>query len=197
MRGELVITESILRDRFQGERDLVTYELYRVGDHIVRCGNCHAVVKTEFVVSGCPLCGSSPFNPSPVLQAPAVVPVQSTWRSQTSFMWLLILSSMLALLPFAFPGAADFLYKATFEMDTGLGLLLIGCISFVAAMIVYYNQRSRAAWQRSEYGGFLLLVPVTAPYLALAVIWLILFVFSVLVIIISLLLVGAILSLGE
>lgn len=172
MRGELIITQADLESRFQGERDLITYSPYRVGDRVVRCSGCRAVIKSEYITNNCcPLCGCTPFLPAPVSPAQPGTITSGNIRSLTAFLWLLILSAAAAYLPFAFPGASTFLYEASFGMDLGLLLISVGAVSLTAALLLYFNEDARRLWQRSSRGALLVLGPVTAPYFVLAVLW--------------------------
>ncbi len=184
MREEMIITEADLKSRFQGERDLVTYELYRVGDRVVRCGACRAVIKSEFVTDNrCPLCGSTPFLPSPVNISQPNINNRVSTNSLKAFLWFLLLSAVAAYLPFAFPEALDFLYEATLSVGLEATLIYIGVISFVTAIILYNNKTCRRLWQTSDAGGFLVLAPFSAPYLLLAGLWLIMFALALIVLV--------------
>lgn len=179
MQEELIITEADLASRFRGERDLITYAPYRVGDRVVRCGSCRAVIKSEFVTDRCPLCSSTPFRPAPVnfpASAMASSPARNVitaepGRSLSTFLWLLLLSVAVAYIPFAFPEAADFLYNAAFGMAWGPMLISVGAISLLAAVILFFHEDTRSLWQNSDFGGWLLLGPIAAPYCVLAAVW--------------------------
>lgn len=171
MYGELVITEEIMAERFEGEHDLVTYAPYHVGDRVVRCGACRAVIKSEFISNGCPLCGCTPFLSAPVDPDRQSAITPST-RSPTTFLWLLFFSILAAYIPFAFPKASDFIYMAAFDIAPNTILICIGIISLIAAVVLYHNETCRRLWQWSNCGGLLVFVPFSAPYLVLAIIWL-------------------------
>ena len=171
MYGELVITEEIMAERFEGERDLVTYAPYRVGDRVVRCGACRAVIKSEFISSGCPLCGRTPFPSAPVDPNRQSVITSST-RSLKTFFWLLFFSVLAAYIPFAFPKAADFIYMVAFDIAPNAILTCIGIISLIAALVLYYSETCRYLWKWSSCGSLFVFVPFSAPYLVLAIIWL-------------------------
>lgn len=184
MRGEMIITEADLASRFQGERDLVTYSPYRVGDRVVRCSGCRAVIKSEYISNNhCPLCGRTPFLPAPVNTAQTNVITSGNIRTLTTFLWMLLLSVLAAFIPFAFPSATSFLYEASFGIGLGPLLISIGVISLVAATILYFNRSTRRLWQSSGWGGFLVLVPVSVPYLVLAALWLVVFVLAIVAVI--------------
>lgn len=174
MCEEMIITEADLASRFQGERDLITYSPYHVGDRVVRCSGCRAVIKSEYVSNNrCPLCGRTPFLPAPVTPTQQGVINSGNIRSLTTFLWLLILSVIAAYIPFAFPGATGFLCEASFEIGLGPTLISIGAISLIAAIILYFNRSTRRLWQNCGWGGFLVLVPVSAPYFVLTALWLV------------------------
>ncbi len=180
MREEMIITEADLASRFQGERDLITYSPYRIGDRVVRCSGCRAVIKSEYVSNNrCPLCGRTPFLPAPVNPTQQGVISSGNIRSLTTFLWLLVLSIIAVYIPFVFPGAIGFLYEASFEIGLGPMLISIGIISLIAAIILYFNRRTRWLWQNSGWGGFLVFVPVSAPYSLLAALWLVVFALAI------------------
>jgi hypothetical protein len=169
MRNEMVITEADLNSRFQGERDLITYAPYRVGDRVVRCGACRAVIKSEFVTRNtCPLCGRTPFSPTPVVPPPEGT--GNTGRV-AGFAWWLLLAVAAAYIPFAFPKAAAFLFEAAFGIGPAHTLLCVGVIALVAAAVVFFHKGCRRLWQTSRSGALLVFVPVTAPYCVLATVW--------------------------
>lgn len=178
MYGELVITKEIMAARFEGERDLVTYAPYRVGDRVIRCGTCRAVIKSEFVSDGCPLCGRTPFLSAPV-DSERRSTITSNIRSLTAFLWLLFLSILAAYIPFAFPEVAAFIYMAAFDIAPKTILICVGTISLITALVLYNNDNCRRLWQRSDCGCLLVFVPFSAPYLILAIIWLALIVIAV------------------
>lgn len=170
MREEMIITEADLASRFQGERDLITYSLYRVGDRVVRCSGCRAVIKSEYVSDNrCPLCGCTPFLPAPVNPTQQGVIHSGNIRSLTAFLWSLLISAIAAYIPFAFSGENDFLYKASFGMGLVPMLIFIGGTSLISAITLYFSRSMRSLWQKSEWGGFLALMPMSAPYFVLTV----------------------------
>jgi len=199
MHGELIITKAYLESRFQGERDLITYSPYRVGDRVVRCGACRAVIKSEYISNNrCPLCGRTPFLPAPVNPIQQGTITSGNIRSLTTFLWLLIFSAIATYLPFAFPGVSGFLYEASFGMDLRPLLISIGAISLTAAIILYFNRNTRRLWQSSGWGALLVLGPVSAPYLVLAVLWVLVFTIALAVAIACLaLVIGIIVGISE
>lgn len=196
MKGEMVITEADMRTRFEGERDLITYAPYQVGDRIVRCNHCKSIIKTEFVTSNqCPLCGYPSFSLSaqPLPATPTSPPVSyagettttSRRRSQIVYLWLLICSSVLALLPYCFADFRNLIDEATFNIGIGNAVLVTIVISTVAVLILYFNSHIREHWRRSGSGCLLPLIPFSAFYSVLAAIWLIIFILEVLVAIVA------------
>lgn len=175
MIHELVITDQDLKTRFHNERDLVTLSPYRAGDRVVRCLSCRSIVKSEFVTGRCPICGHSPFLPAPVN-------VIET-RSLTSFLWLLLLSGAAALIPFAFPGMADFICEAAFGTGFYCSMIYVGTAGFIAVLVTYYNQKFRRMWQLESRGGLLILIPAGAPYLILGAVWATIFIISMIIVI--------------
>lgn len=180
MNHELVITENELRTRFHNERDMVTLSPYRVGDRVVRCSSCRTIVKSEFISGGCPICGHSPFLPASV-DTRSVVTTGDGSRSLTAFLWLLLLSATAALLPYAFPDMTEFIYEATFEIGFYNSMVCVIVVSVIAAVITYNNRKGRRMWLDSDGGALLLLIPVGAPYLVLAVIWAVVFIISIII----------------
>lgn len=179
MRGEMIITETDLVSRFRGERDLITYAPYQVGDRVVRCSHCKAVVKSEFVNHCCPLCSCTPFTPAPVDPAQQRIIPSHTVRSLTTFFWILLLSVVATYIPFAFPGAVVFLDEASLGIGLSTLLISIGVISLITATVLYFNKSTRRFWQDSGWGCFLALAPVSAPYLVLASLWAVAFALAI------------------
>ena len=176
MRNEMTITRVDLENRFSGERDLVSYSPYQVGDRIVRCGSCHAVVKINFITNNCcPLCSHSPFIPIPVQ------PVQEQPMevgSLRTFFWLLIGSAGFSALPLLFPAAFFFLQEAAFGVPAPYLFAFFCVSSLIAAFLLYADQDNRRIWQNGE-GGLFILIPAAAPYLVLAAVWCVLFIFAI------------------
>lgn len=171
MRGEMIITEADYASRFQGERDLITCSPYCVGDRIVRCGTCRAIIKSEFVTeAGCPLCGSTPFVPATVIPPQRAVP-SGYARSLRSFLWLLLLSAALAYLPFVLPGAERSLKVLFLGMESWGRQVYVGLVGLAAAGVLYFRRDARRMWQRSKWGGLLALGPMLAPYILLGAVW--------------------------
>lgn len=199
MRGEMIITEEILRAKFAGERDLITYAPYRCGDRIVRCAACRAIIKTEFVSDRCPLCGSTPFRTAPVDYDARRTPASASRtalanpsgqrtarridtsaqrrnaerRGLTLFFWLLLFSAFAAYIPFLFPDSVVFLREVAevaFGIKVDILLIALGVISGLAATVLFFNRKTRKLWQRSKWGFLLVLVPMCAPYAVLAAI---------------------------
>ena len=182
MQGETIITEQDLQTRFQGERDLVTCAPYRVGDKIVRCGSCRAIVKSEFVTSNyCPLCGHSPFSPGVVSTSHASTILERRSRKLKPFLLLLILSAAMSLIPFAFPEVAGFLCEAAFGIGIWGGMVCAGIIGVVVAIILYNNRTVRRWWQTSAPGVCLIVIPSVSPYAVLAATWAVMVVVSIFV----------------
>lgn len=95
MRFESTITEDDLKTRFAGMRDVVTLSPYRIGDRIVRCGRCRAIIKTEFITGKtCPLC-AAPFLPAPVERTQASVKGRRPRRERVTSICLLCLYLLL------------------------------------------------------------------------------------------------------
>lgn len=185
MNNEMIITEHEMRSRFQGERDLVTYAPYHIGDRVVRCGQCHSVVKSEYAHNGCPLCGHTPFLPVPVIQGretSATVTVsihESARRSKTHYLLFLLLSACVALLPFLSSELSYYIFEATNGLNTEWALTLFVLVSFGVALYLYFSQKCRAMWLRNHNGYLLVFVPAFAPYIVLAGIWLAILVLSI------------------
>ena len=183
MRGELVITADELRTRFQGERDLVTYSPYQIGDRVVRCSCCRSVIKTEFVLAGvCPLCGQRPFVPAPVINEDRHHMDEAHYavhyRSLTCYLVLLILSAGLSLAPLYFPNLYELFYEATFNIGLQNCRIAAGIISSLAAVILYCSDQCRLIWRRSRFGWALLLIPMAVPYITVLAIWAVIFIVS-------------------
>lgn len=189
MRGELVITERELQTRFRGERDLVTLAPYQVGDRVIRCGNCHAVVKTQFVTAGgCPLCGHAPFTPSPVINEPsAYVAPSRTQRGIRGFFGWLILSAASSLLPFIFPGMRSAISDAMFGLSVGWIIAIFCALSLISLLVLMCNDTITEIWQNSEAGRLLAFIPGAVPYAALCSLWLVIIVVKI---ILAILLIG-------
>lgn len=193
MNFEMVVTEHDLRTRFEGERDLVTYAPYRVGDRVVRCRDCRAVIKTEFISGSCPLCGHAPFQPSPVdasysfhtpSEVPRVVPGTAPHSRQTdNALWLLLLSVATTLIPFCFPDAASFIMRASFGMDLKTCILCAVILSGICAVILFFCRRNSSAWPSSRAGNLLFLLPTAVPYGILAALWAVIAVVAIVVVI--------------
>ena len=213
MRYEMIITDRDLKTRFKGERDLVTYAPYHIGDRVVRCRNSLSVIKTEFIDAQCPLCGHAPFTPAPIQTeqfvirqsksggmalTPAMSPVRGTvrhngnaehreQRSLPCFLLLLILSAVVALVPFAvaffIPEAGEFIYEATCEIGLGYAAAIAGVISLITVLLIYSNDNNRRKWCDAEGGGALVLLPVSTPYMVLAAIWIVISLLATLLVI--------------
>lgn len=185
MQNELIITEHEMLSRFQGERDLVTYAPYHIGDRVVRCGRCHCVVKSEYAQNGCPLCGSTPFFPIPITRSnnTATSSVQSVHqnvvRSKKYYLLFLLLSACVALLPFFSSDLSYLVYEATYGLETEWCFVLFGLVSFGTVLYLYFSKKYSIVWQREPYGFLLAFVPMLAPYLILAGIWLAILVLSI------------------
>ena len=172
MHNEMVITDIDIKTRFQEERDLITYEPYRVGDRVVRCGNCRAVIKTEFVSNDtCPLCGCSPFIPALVNASQENAIVSEKSRSLTVYMCLLMLSAMAAYIPFSFSEASRFLCEASFQIGLEATLVFVGLTGIITVAVLYLNVRYRKTWQTAPAGSLLVLTPAAMPYLVLTAVW--------------------------
>lgn len=174
MLNEWTITEQDMRTRFSGERDLILYEPYQVGDRVVRCGHCCAVIKTTYVTNTCPLCGDAPFRPVPVVPVRPVEVSDEGHRKRSTFMWLLILSVAMSLVPLFFI-ESDFLYRASFNNEIEVSLLTVAGISIITALLLYNCSETQKIWKNAEYGCVLPLLPVVAPYLIVAAIWAVIF----------------------
>lgn len=185
MRGELVITERELQTRFRGERDLVTLAPYQVGDRVVRCGHCHAVVKTQFVTAGgCPLCGHAPFTSSPVINEPsAYVAPSRAQRSIRGFFGWLILSAVSSLVPFIFPGVRSIITEAMFGLSIGWIIALFCTLSLISLLILMCNDTFTEIWQNSGPGRLLAFIPGAVPYAALCSLWLVIIVVKIILVI--------------
>ena len=134
MRYEMTITQADLENHFRGERDLVSYSPYQVGDKVVRCGSCHAVVKTNFITNNCcPLCGAR-FVPAPVRSA-REQPVEA--GSLKTFFWLLIGSAGFAMFPLLFPTAFFFLQEAAFGVSASYLFLIPAAAPYLILTAVW------------------------------------------------------------
>ena len=193
MRYEMTITQADLENHFRGERDLVSYSPYQVGDKVVRCGSCHAVVKTNFITNNCcPLCGAR-FVPAPVRSA-REQPVEA--GSLKTFFWLLIGSAGFAMFPLLFPTAFFFLQEAAFGVSASY-LFAFFCASSLIAAFLYADQDNQRIW-RNGGGGLLILIPAAAPYLILTAVWCVLLIFAVAAALIGcILLIGILASFSE
>lgn len=185
MQNELIITEREMNSRFQGERDLVTYAPYHIGDRVVRCGRCHSIVKSEYAQDGCPLCGHTPFFPVPIVrgQESSSTAVVSTrhyaYRSKKQYLLFLLLSACAALIPFLSSELTFYIYEATYGLNTEWAFALFGAVSFGVALYLYLNKKYIAIWQRKDTGYLLVFAPVLSPYIVLAGIWLAILVLSI------------------
>lgn len=163
MRGEYILTAEDLRTRFQGERDLITYSPYRVGDRVVRCGSCGRVIKAEFVAGNtCPLCSAS-FRAIPVIPRQAAPVRAARTRSLKTYLWLLILFAVLSFLPYASPEACYDLQELGFGASLEAMLIYNGTAAGIAALLLYRNQTCRTAWRSKPAGWLLALLPGFAP----------------------------------
>ena len=187
MRGEMVITEADMQSRFSGERDLITYEPYHVGDRIVECDHCKSIIKTEFITSDvCPVCEYPSFRESlrpQTTMSAAVrenVPV-GVGRSLKVYFWLLLCAAAVALLPYCFESTRNLIASATFGIEMRTAALLTLALSVIAFLVLYLNHSLRASWQFSDGGFLLLLVPTFVPYAILAAIWLVIAAIAVLI----------------
>ena len=168
MDHEMVITQKDLDTRFQGERDLVTYAPYQIGDRVVRCSACHCVVKTEFITNQCPLCGHAPFVPVPVVAPEDDAPVRNQRRDRSDFFWMLMVSAGLSLVPYFIFEGSSFMQEVTFGAAPDQVLLYGSLTALIVALIVYCS--AGKSWEKREGSGFVLL-PAISPYLLLAGIW--------------------------
>lgn len=194
MRYEMTITQADLENHFRGERDLVSYSPYQVGDKVVRCGSCHAVVKTNFITNNCcPLCGAR-FVPASV-QSAREQPVEV--GSLKTFFWLLIGSAGFAMFPLLFPTAFFFLQEAAFGVSASYLFAFFCASSLIAAFLLYADQDNQRIW-RNGGGGLLILIPAAAPYLILTAVWCVLLIFAVAAALIGcILLIGILASFSE
>ena len=194
MRYEMTITQADLENHFRGERDLVSYSPYQVGDKVVRCGSCHAVVKTNFITNNCcPLCGAR-FVPAPVRSA-REQPVEA--GSLKTFFCLLIGSAAFAMFPLLFPTAFFFLQEAAFGVSASYLFAFFCASSLIAAFLLYADQDNQRIW-RNGGGGLLILIPAAAPYLILTAVWCVLLIFAVAAALIGcILLIGILASFSE
>lgn len=175
MTGETVLTPHDLQTQFRDERDEVTYAPYRVGDRVVRCSHCRAVIKTEFVTDNCcPLCGARPFRTAPVILPPVSCHVRPRHdRSLLLFFVLLVLSVALTFLPFCFPGVLPFFQKAVFVHQPQPCLTFFAAASIASALVLFCSGYCRRMWRSSPDGWQLVLVPTLVPYLLVAALWII------------------------
>ena len=194
MRYEMTITQADLENHFRGERDLVSYSPYQVGDKVVRCGSCHAVVNTNFITNKCcPLCGAR-FVPASV-QSAREQPVEV--GSLKTFFWLLIGSAGFAMFPLLFPTAFFFLQEAAFGVSASYLFAFFCASSLIAAFLLYADQDNQRIW-RNGGGGLLILIPAAAPYLILTAVWCVLLIFAVAAALIGcILLIGILASFSE
>lgn len=190
MNNELIISQANYSSLFAGERDVVTHQPYRIGDRVVRCQRCRAIIKTEFVDTCCPLCGASPFvatqfnntTSRPANYHSSIVSPSRNYRtnrSRSTLGTLLILSVATSTLPFHIESILPFLSEAMFEMDLASALIAVVIVSIITALVVGFSSDTVNYWKHKRSGFLVALAPAFSPYLILALLWLGAFAISV------------------
>lgn len=183
MTNELIISQANYSSLFAGERDVITHQPYRIGDRVVRCQRCRAIIKTEFVDTGCPLCGTSPFistqfsnnvSRASYGHSSVVSPSRNyrTNRSRSTLFTLLFLSVAASTIPFQIESILPFLSEAMFDMDLSSAFIAVVVVSFITALVVGCRSDTVNYWKHKKAGFLVALVPAFSPYLILALLWL-------------------------
>ena len=183
MNNELIISQANYASLFAGERDVITHQPYHIGDRVVRCQRCRAVIKTEFVDTGCPLCGASPFIPAQFNNiasrttcghSSVVAPSRHyrTNRSKSSLITLLILAVSASTIPFQIDGALPFLSEAMFDMELSSAFIAVVIVSALTALVIACRSDTVNYWKHKRSGFLIGLLPIISPYLVVALLWL-------------------------
>ena len=197
MLNEIIITPAELSSRFAGEYDVITHQPYRVGDHIVRCQRCSAVIKTDYIDGSCPLCGTSPFIPMQFSESNSILSgsqnrnrlsTQTLNESHNSivlprrrfrndrnmklFSWLIFLSALVSPMPLLIEEVALFICEAMFGVDFQAAYAILSLIAIIAAVFIRFRNETADLWKRSKWGPALILIPAFSPYILLTAIWL-------------------------
>lgn len=192
MEHEVTISESDLRTRFSGEVDVITHQPYRAGDRIVRCSNCHTIIKTEYIDGGsCPLC-NSPFRTTAFETAtqnnitiqstrPILTTAQSYMspsrrhhrynRSKDTLFYLLALAVCVSMVPFWFDASCNFIEKCTFDIDLVYVYIGMTSINIISSMVIWFSQKAEEIWKHGKWGPLILLIPILSPYGIIATVW--------------------------
>ena len=197
MIHEIIISPADLSTQFAGEYDVITHQPYRIGDHIIRCRQCHTVIKTEYIDGECPLCGASPFvgtqfRPSNSNQsvnrrterrpqinhvsAPAAITPRHRFRynrSERLLSWLITISAILSPLPLWIDAIAEFICEAMFGMGYLAVYIIFAVASLIAALIIECRNDTTELWKHSLWGPVLIPLPAFCPYLLLAGVWIV------------------------
>ena len=208
MNNELIITQSNYETLFAGARDVITHQPYRIGDRVVRCRRCRAIIKTEFVDTRCPMCGASPFisvrfdaNVSGTAgkHPPAVSPGRYYHasgrhsragvsgreyyfcRSRWTLAILLVLAVVASTFPFRIDGFRKFVSGIMPDMRMSTALVLVVVVSAITAVITACCPALFDCWRFKRSGFLVVLIPVVSPYLAAAVCMLVVFVIGILI----------------
>lgn len=172
MTGEHTITRQEWERCFRGEHDALTHQAYEIGDAIVRCSNCHRIIKAEFVEGCCPLCGSSPFTSIPVITQHVTIHTPQYYRrSENCFGCLLALSGFLSVVPLLFDGSAQVILKYMFGLSWDVTYFVFLGVTAIASVILALWEPTRTFWIRNRWGPVLLGIPILTPYAVLLCIW--------------------------
>ena len=202
MNNELVITQANYESLFAGVRDVITHQPYRIGDRVVRCQHCRAIIRTEFVDARCPMCGASPFvsayfnnnDSQPGASRPRVVSRRRyrVHRKRWTLNVLLILAVVTSSLPFQFDGFRWFLYGLMPGLDQTAALLGVVGVSAITAVVIACRSRIVNYWKHKRSGVLVVLIPAVGPYLLAALLLLAAFALGMLIAIAAVILVVAI-----
>ena len=196
MKYEIEITPSDLASQFAGEYDVITHQPYRIGDHLVRCRQCRAVIKTDYIDGECPLCGASPFvgmqfrpnetrqnenrrversHPASQIASQCTITPRQRFcynRNETLLTLLVNISAILSPFPLWIDEVGRFIHDAMFGMDFLTTYVIFGTISFIVSIIIEWRNDTAELWKHSKWGLLLIFIPALCPYLLLAGIWL-------------------------
>ena len=194
MLNELVITQANYQSQFAGERDVVTHQPYRIGDRVVRCRNCLAIIKTEYVDGSCPMCNTTPFvsvsfhgNASrqggkhPNVVSPRRNwnyrrPENTTWRrfepfcrSRRMLMILLVLAVIISGIPLEIRDFRKFIYGIIPDLNLSTAKTVVIGVSAITAVMIACIRRIADYWKYKRSGFLIPLIPVVSPYLLAAI----------------------------
>ena len=96
--------------------------------------------------------------------------------SKVSFFCVLVATSGMSLIPFAFPKCIPFLDQATFEIGIPASMICFGVVSLITAVFTYIDKENQRNWQDKNGISWVVLLPPVAPYLVVALIWVVLFI---------------------